>query len=156
LGTRVELGTSGNLWNFKANDSATVADYAANSIARGSNSMEVWLNAYFLQPFNRVSGIRLWMSTDFSPNTGLSVFYKSGGQVIYLQPAAGTSSIATSSLPLVDPGSTNIGIGGNLSGSLVSPADGYSDHIVMQLRTTVAAATGDTSLATFTVSYDEN
>ena len=152
-GTVTDLGTSGNLWNFKNIDDATAADYAGNPITAGQNSFEVWLRAHMTGTFNRIDGFRIWMSTDFSPNTGLSVFY-SGQQVTFLQPAAGTSSIATSSIPKVDPGSTNVSIGGNLSGSLVSP--GYTDHIVLQLRTGVSAAPGDTSLATFTLSYNEN
>lgn len=152
-GTTVDLGASGNLWNFKNIDDATAADYSGNPITAGQNSFEVWLRAHMTGTFNRIDGFRLWMSVDFSPNTGLAVFF-AGRQVIYLQPAAGTSSIATSSIPKADPGSTNVSIGGNLSGSLVAP--GYTDYMVLQLRTGTNAAPGDTSLATFTLSYNEN
>jgi hypothetical protein len=93
------------------------------------------------------------MSTNFSPSTGLHVFFN-GQQATYLQPANGTSSIATSSIPTADPGSTNVSINGSLSGSLV--ASGYTDHLVLQLRTDLTAAAGDTSLATFTMSYSES
>lgn len=147
------LGTSGNLDNFKAIDTTGIGDYAANPIQASTNSFEVWLRAWYSGVFNRIDGLRFWMSTNFSPSTGLSVFWK-GTQQTYLQPAAGTSSIATDSIPTTDPGSTNVSIGGSLSGSLV--ASGYSDFIVLQLRTTSLAAAGDTSLATFTLSYNEN
>lgn len=147
------IGTSGNLANFKNIDTTGIGDYTANPITAGNNSFEVWLRGFFSGVFNRIDGLRFWMSTNFSPATGLSVFWK-GDQVTYLQPAAGTSSIATSSIATSDPGSTNVSIGGSLSGSLV--ASGYSDFVVLQLRTTAAAPAGDTSLATFTLSYNEN
>jgi hypothetical protein len=152
-GVRTDLGASGWLFSFKNSDYATNADYATFPITAGNNSFEVWLAAHMTATFNRVDGFRIWQSVDFSPNTGLAIFYN-GQQVTYLQPAAGTSSIATSSLPKADPGSTNISIGGNLSGSLVAP--GYSDHIVLQLRTGANAAPGDTSLTTVSLSYNEN
>lgn len=97
--------------------------------------------------------MRFWQSTNFSPSTGLQVMF-TGQQVIYLQPSSVTSSIATSSIPTSDPGSANVSLGGNLSGSLVT--SGYSDHIVLQLQTTNSAPAGDTSLQTVTLSYTEN
>lgn len=147
------LGTSGNLANYKNVDTPGIADYNTNPISAGNNSYEVWLLGHFLGTFNRVDGCRFWMSTNFSPSTGLHVFF-TGTQAIYLQPANGTSSVATSSIPTADPGSANVSIGGSLSGSLV--ASGYTDHLVLQLRTDTNAPAGDTSLATFTLTYNEN
>lgn len=152
-GAVTQLGSSGNLANFKNVDTAGTANYNTNPIAAGNNSYEVWLRGHFTGTFNRVDGCRFWMSTNFSPSTGLHVFFN-GQQAIYLQPANGTSSIATSSIPTADPGSTNVTIDNNLSGSLV--ASGYTDHLVLQLRTDGNAAAGDTSLATFTLTYNEN
>lgn len=151
--TETVLGTSGNLQNFKSVDSSGVGDYAANPITAGQNSYECWFRGKWTGSFNRISDLRFWQSTAFSPSTGLQVFF-TGQQQIYLTPASVTSSIATSSVPTSDPGSANVTIGGNLSGSLTS--SGYSDNVVLQLRTTTAAAAGDTSLATFTMSYTEN
>ena len=37
-----DLGISGNLFNFKKNDSATAADYSSNPVTAGNKSMEVW------------------------------------------------------------------------------------------------------------------
>lgn len=148
------LGSSGNLANFKGNfDDATPSDYAAHPITAGQPSTELWLKTWISGTFNRVSGFRFWLSTPFSPATGLQIMW-TGTQTTYLQPASVTSSIATSSIPTADPGTTNVSIGGNLSGSLV--ASGYSDFIVMQLQTSTLAAAGDTSLSTVTLSYVEN
>ena len=152
-GTSTDLGSSGNLQNFKSVDSAGIADYAANPITAGNNSFEVWLRGHFTGTFNRVDDVRVWQSTNFSPSTGLQIFW-AGQQVIFLQPSQGTSSIATSSIPTSDPGSANVSIGGSLSGSLTT--SGFTDHVVLQLRTTSAAPAGDTSLTTITMSYTEN
>jgi len=153
-GTATDLGASGNLFNFKANDSATAADYSTNQITAGANSMEVWLKAHFTGTFNKVENLQFWMSTDFSPNTGLALKYKANGQTTGVTPVATTSSVATTAMPTADPATANVTIGGSLSGSLT--AAGYSDYIVMQLQTTVSAAAGDTSLCTFTLQYDES
>jgi len=147
------LGSSGNLANFKNVDTAGTANYNTNPISAGNNSYEVFLLGHLTGTFNRIDGFRFWMSTNYSPSTGLHVFF-SGQHPIYLQPANGTSSIATSSIPVADPGSTNVTIGGSLSGSLV--ASGYTDNLVLQLRTDTNAPAGDTSLATFTLTYNEN
>jgi hypothetical protein len=152
-GVETQLGTSGNLSNFKNVDTAGIAGYTANPIQAGNNSYEKWLRAHFSGAFNRIDGVRFWMSTNYSPSTGLHVFFN-GQQATYLQPANGTSSIATSSIPTADPGSTNVSINGSLSGSLV--ASGYTDHLVLQLRSDANAPAGDTSLGTFTLTYNEN
>lgn len=57
-------------------------------------------------------------------------------------------------MPTSDPGTTNVTIGGGLSYALTGV--GYSDYITLQLQTTTAAASGDTSLAEFTLQYDES
>lgn len=152
-GTITVLGTSGNLCNFQSQDTNVAADYVTNTINAGNNSFELWLKAYFHGTFNRIDGLRFWQSTNFSPSTGLQVYWK-GTQQIFLTPTANTSSIATDSIPVANPGTTNVTIGGSLTSSLV--ANGYSDHIVMQLRTTTSAAAGDTSLMVATCSYLEN
>ena len=148
-----DLGASGNLQNYQNADLAGIAFYATNPIVAGNNSFEVWLRAHITGVFNLVRDFRFWQSTAFSPATGLQIYWK-GTQQIYLTPSSGTSSIATSSIPTADPGTANVSIGGNLSGSLTT--SGYTDYIVTQLRTTVSAAAGDTSLTTVTLSYTEN
>lgn len=151
-----DLGISGNLVNFKKNDSSSAADYADNPINAGDNSMEVYLKPKFTGTFNTIDNIQFWRSTQFSPATGLDVQWDDGGlaQGSYATPVSAASTKATSAVPSADPGSANVSIGGNPTGNL--SASGYADYIVMQLQTTSAAAAGDTSLATFTLNYDES
>lgn len=144
---------SGNLFNFMSTDSATPADYSTNPIVAGENSYEVFLRAKFGGTFNTVDNLQFWMSTDFSPNTGLTVKWE-GDSVTYATPVATASSIATTNVPTSDPGTANVSIGSSLAGELTSA--GYSDYICLQLQTTTSAAAGDTSLATFTLQYDES
>ena len=151
--TLTNVGGSGNAWNYMTADVATPSLYSANPITFGNNSYEVWLRAMFTGVFNEVRDLRFWQSINFSPATGLQLFWR-GTQQIYLQPATVSSSIATSSIPTADPGSANVSIGGNLSGSIVT-SSGMSDFIVTQLRTTTAAPAGDTSFVTLSFSYSE-
>lgn len=147
------LGSSGNLADFKNIDSTGIADYATNPIPAGSNSYEIWLRGWFSGVFNKVSDLRFWMSTDYSPNTGLTVKVKTT-QTIYNQPTNISSSIAITTIGTSDPGSQNVSVEGNLNGSLI--ASGYTDYVVLQLQTTTGAAAGDTSLAAFSLSYIES
>jgi hypothetical protein len=149
--TSTDLGTSGNLFNFKSNDDATAANYSSNPITAGLNSMAVYLRAHFTGTFNKIDNLQFWMSTNFSPATGLTV--KAGlSSITYATPSATATGDAT--VPTSDPATANVSIGASLSGSLT--AAGYSDYIRLQLQTTTAAAPGDTSLATFSLQYDES
>jgi len=151
--TTSDLGESGNLFNFKDADDATASNYSSNPIVAGQNSYEVWLRAHFTGTFNKIDNLQFWMSTDFSPNTGLAVKY-TADQETYVTPVKTASSIADTAVPTSDPGTANVTIGGSLGGNLT--AAGYSDYIVLQLQTTTSAASGDTSLAVFTLQYDES
>ena len=152
-GTATDLGSSGNLFNFKTADDATAANYSSNPITAGNNSYEVWLRMHFTGTFNKIDNLQFWMSTDFSPNTGLTVKWNGNNSGSYATPVTSSSSVATTTIPTSDPGTANVSIATSLSGNL--SAAGYSDYIVLQLQTTVSAAAGDTSLATFTCQYDE-
>jgi hypothetical protein len=151
-GTSQDLGSSGNLINFQNVDGIGSSTYTSYPVPAGSNSYEIWLRGHFTGTFNSIYDIRFWMSTDFSPNTGLTIKVKSN-QATYGQPTNATSSIATSTISTSDPGTTNVSIAGSLSSSLST--SGYSDYVVLQLQTTTAAPAGDTSLATFSMSYIE-
>lgn len=148
------IGTGGNIFNFMTVDSAGTTGYDANPITAGKNSMEVYLKADFTGTFNKINNLQFWRSTDFSPNTGLTLKWKNHGTTGYIQPVTATSTVATDAIPTADPGSENVYIGGTASGELT--AAGMSDYIVLQLQTTTAAAAGDTSLAEFTFQYDES
>lgn len=150
---RTVLAGSGNSWNYLTADVANPSLYAANPILFGHNSYEVWLKAMFTGVFAVVRDLRMWLSTNFSPAVGLLLRFK-GTQQIFLAPGTGTSSIASSSFPTADPGSANVSIGGNLSGSIVT-SSGMSDFIVSQLQTTPAAPAGSTSFCTVSFSWTE-
>lgn len=152
-GTDSDLGISGNLANYKRADDATAANYSSNPIPAGERSYEVWLRAKFTGSFNKIENIQFWRSTNFSPADGLSVKWGDTGVSAYATPVTGTNK-ATSAVPTSDPGSANVSIGGNITGNLA--ASGYSDYIVTQLDTAASAIAGDTSLAVFTLNYDES
>jgi hypothetical protein len=153
-GTATDLGSGGNnAFNFKNYDSATPADYSTYPITAGNNSYEVWLKGDWSGTFNKIDNLQFWRSTDFSPNTGLAIDWKGNNQTTGVTPVATESTVATVAVPTADPGTANVSIGGSLSGNLT--AAGKSDFIVLQLQTTTDAAAGDTSLATFTLQYDE-
>lgn len=152
-GTTTDLGVSGNLFNFKRADDATAANYSSYPVPAGGRSYEVYLRTKFTGTFNNVSNFKFWRSTDFSPNTGLFIRWAPGIVSAYATPVTGLSK-AVSAVPTSEPGSQNIGVGANPTGSL--SASGYSNFIVLQLATSASAAPGDTSLAEFTVSYDES
>lgn len=156
-GTTVDLGESGNLFNFKDKDDATASNYSSYPITASDNpdegrSYEVWLRAHFTGTFNKIDNLQFWMSTNFNPSTGLTVYWKGNNVGSYTTPVKTDSTIATTQVPTEDPGTANVSIGGSLSGSLTSP--GYSDYIVLQLDVASTAASGDTSLCVFSLQYD--
>lgn len=154
---RADLGASGNLANFKGVDTIGTSDYAAYPIPAGQNSYEMWLQGHFSGSFNTISDLRFWMSTNFSNPTGL-VVKGNTAQTLYQLPTNASSSIAQSTLGTSDPGTRNVSTSGSLTSSLVphpTTSDAYTDYIVLQLQTLATAAAGDTSLATFSMSYIE-
>lgn len=152
-GTTTDLGSNGNLFNFKSSDSLTsAADYTSNPITAGNSSYEVWLRGKFTGTFNEVQNLQFYKSAG-SFGTGLSIDWL-GEVTAYDTPVSSNSAVATDSVPTEDPGTANVSIGGELTGSLV--ATGFSDYIVLQLNTTTDTAAGDTATYTFTLQYDEN
>lgn len=150
--TTSDLGISGNLFNFQSQDVASAAEYAAYPVTASENSYEVWLRGHFTGSFNKVQNLQLWLSAG-TEGTGETLYWKDGGTGTYIAPAV-TTSVATTVIPTSDPGSSNVGINDSQASSL--SAAGYSDYIVMQLRTTSAAEAGDTETFTYTLQYDEN
>lgn len=152
-GSVTDLGVSGNLFNFKRIDNAVAANYSSYPVPAGGKSYEVWLRAKFTGTFNTIDNFQFWRSTDFSPNTGLSLKWAPGTPSAYSTPVTGTNK-CVSAVPTADPGVQNVRKNGNPTGQLT--ASGYTDYIVLQLNTTSAAAAGDTSLAIFSLNYDES
>lgn len=157
-GTSTDLGTSGNLFNFKDIDDATAADYNSHPIvasdsANQGRSFEVWLRGHLTGSFNNVDNVQFWRSTNYSPATGLTLYWKGNNVGAYVTPVKTDSTVATASVPSSDPGTANVTIATSLTGALTSA--GYTDYIVLQLDVATTATPGDTSQATFTIQYDE-
>jgi len=153
-GTTVDLGTSGNLFNFKNFDSlASAVDYTSYPVTAGDNSYEVWLRGHFTGTFNSIQNLQFWKS-DGATDTGISIKWDGSGNTAYASPVATTSTVATTAVPTSDPGAANVTIGSALDGELA--AEGYSDYIVLQVQSTVEASAGDSSTYTFTLQYDES
>lgn len=152
-GTDLDLGTSGNLFNFKTLDSLTGAgDYTSYPITAGNNSYEAFLRGRWTGTFNSITNLQFWNSAG-GPDTGVSLKWK-GTVTGYTTPTTAVSTVATADVPTSDPGTANVTIGGDLGGELT--AAGYSDYVVMQMQTTTGASAGDTSTYTFTLQYDES
>ena len=152
-GTHIEMAASGNVFNFKTLDSLTnAADYTSYPITAGNNSYEVYLRGGFsMGSFNQVNNLQFWQSA--GSDTGVGIYWN-GQTTAYATPVTTASSKATAVAPTSDPGTANVSIGGSLAGALT--AAGYSDYIVLQMKTLTTAAAGDTSTYTFTFQYDEN
>jgi hypothetical protein len=151
--TTADLGVSGNLFNYKtSNDLATPADYTSYPITAGNNSYDVWLRGHFTGTFNQIQNTKFWKSAG-SLGAGESLKFV-GHVTAFDDPTTGDSTYATGNVPTSSPGSANVSIEGSLAGILT--ADGFTDFIVTQLRTTTAAEAGDTETFTFTLTYDES
>jgi len=151
--TTADLGVSGNLFNYKTSNSlASAADYTSYPITAGNNSYEVWLKGHFTASFNKIQNAKFWKSAG-GPDSGVSLVFD-GDTTAYATPTSAASTAAAAAMPTASPGSANVSFAGSLAGSIT--AAGYSDYIVTQMQTTTAAAAGDTSTYTYTLTYDEN
>ena len=151
--TTADLGVSGNLFNFKTSNSlADESDYTSYPITAGNNSYDVWLKGHFTGTFNKIQNGKFWKSSG-ALGTGETVKFI-GNVTAFHTPTTGESSYASADVETSSPGSANVGFEGSLAGDIT--ADGYSDFITLQLRTTTASEAGDTETFTFTLTYDEN
>lgn len=99
---------------------------------------ERWFRVRFQYPFDYVDGLRLWSVTNTSDLLpGWTV--KWGTTDTYATPTTGASSVATSSLPLSDPGSSsrNLMDSGPVTGL---SSDYFSKWVVIQARFDPAVA----------------
>lgn len=147
-----DLGISGNLFNFQNQDVASAAQYASYPVTAGNNSYDVYLRPHFSGSFNKIQNIQFWKSSG-AEGAGEALYWKDGGANAYAAPATTTDG-TDAVVPTADPGSSNVGINSSQASSL--SAAGYSDYIVLQIRTTTAAEAGDTEVFTWTLQYDEN
>ena len=74
-----------------------------------------------------------------------------GGADAFATPVATDSSVATEAMPTSEPTDANLGIGGSLTGELLTT--GSSDYLVHQIQTDAGDVAGSTS--TMNYQYDE-
>jgi len=120
-------------------------------ITAGTYSYEKWVKSNFSGSFTRIDNIQFWKSAG-AYVTGETIAW-TGQQTAYAAPTESASGDATVAVPTADPGTANVSIGGNLSGSLT--ATGSSDFIILQASITTAASAGAVNQKTFTLQYDE-
>lgn len=120
-------------------------------ITAGTNSYEKWIKLRFSDSFTRIENLQLWKSAG-AYVSGEEINW-TGQATSYAVPTQSTSTYATAELPTSSPGTANISIGGDLSGSLTATGD--SDFIVLQTVIDVSASAGATNNKTILVQYDE-
>jgi hypothetical protein len=120
-------------------------------ITAGTYSYEKWVKANFSGSFTRIDNVQFWKSAG-AYVTG-EVINWTGQETAFNQPTESASADATTTVPVADPGTANVSIGGALAGSLT--ATGNSDFIILQATVTTAASAGAVNQKTFTLQYDE-
>ena len=151
--TTSDLGSAGNLFNYQNQDVASAAQYTSYPVTAGANSYEIWLRAHVSGTFNQIQNIQFWKSSG-TFGAGESINWHDGGIETYAAPVTTTTASTDTAIPIADPGSSNVSIGGSQASSL--SVAGYSDYITTQMLTTTAAEAGDSEAFTFTANYDEN
>jgi hypothetical protein len=120
-------------------------------IDAGSRSFEKYISGSFGGTFTKISNVQFWKSAG-AYVTGETIFW-TGSATTFNDPIDTASGSAVGSVPVADPGTANVSIGGALAGSLT--AIGSTDFIVMQLETTSSTPAGAVNQKTFTLQYDE-
>jgi len=132
---------------------ATYPIIASDSV----HAFEKWLKiAVAINDANKIDNLQVWQSValdaaaELLTNARTSAY---GGAETYAQPVTSTSTVATQTMPLTDPGAANLGIAGSLTGDL--QITGQSDYLVLQYQPGAAHAPGDISTLTYHFQYDE-
>lgn len=125
-------------------------------IAAGGNSYEKWqlIHVTDMGSSTRINNFQVWRSGDLGAGAAHLTNARTSGYSAttgFSTPTAATSSVATQTMPTGSPGTANLGIGGNLGGSLTAP--GSSDFLVHQIQTSRNALSG--SVTTMNYQYDE-
>jgi hypothetical protein len=134
-------------------DSATLVP-ATSPIVAGTNSYEKWLRMHLtaLGGAAAVDTFKVWAAPPpaetslYFNGATVQATYDVSKQTTYAAPAT-TATRTPTVLPITEPGTANIGIGGNLTGQL--SAVGRSDYILLQVRVSVAATAGSTLTVSF-------
>ena len=151
-------------FNWKNADDAVATAYSAAPITAGNNSFERFIYGTFTGSYNQITN-GLWQHVSGVLGAGLvvKVVVTGTGAGSYTTPATTTNAnltrdltqtgLITTGLTVLFGASGAYASGKNASTSAV-PA--FSQYLVSQLQTTVAASAGDTTNTTWTLRYDEN
>ena len=120
-------------------------------ITAGTYSYEKWFIANYSGSFTRIDNVQFWKSAGAYVTD--EVINWTGQQTEYAAPTTSASSYATTAVATADPGTANVSIGGNLSGSLTTT--GASDFMILQASIGSSASAGAVNQKTFTLQYDE-
>jgi len=137
--------------NFGSTD-ATDLVALTYPITAGSNAYEKWIKFDFSGTFTSISNLQFWKSVGTYVSEE-AIKWKGNNQTVFATPTVSDSSVATADVPVADPGTANVSIGGSLAGTL--SAAGKSDFVVLQSQIGASAAAGPTNTKTFTIQYDE-
>jgi hypothetical protein len=152
--------------NWKNIDDAGTA-YSSSPIDAGNNSFSVYCFGHYTGTYNTIQGGK-WAHTSGSMGTGLTIkgqpaMTADADRLAYATPATSanasltvddTSTTAIASGRAVWFGTTSPASAGKAASTTSNPA--YTNYLVSQLQTTVAAAPGDTATATFTLRHQES
>jgi len=149
--------------------STNAADLAPSTypITAGTYSYSKWVQGMWTGSFTRIDNLQFWMSDSGTGYvTGETLWVSAttssyAGTDVYATPTGGGAATAdtqaANAMPTADPTAANIGIDGDLTGSVTTSAAGsnVSDFIVVQASITGAASAGAVQQKTFTLQYDE-
>lgn len=139
--------------NFGSVDSANLTP-VDNPIVAGQNSYGKYIDGAFSGSFTRIDNIKFWKASG-SYVSGESCQFS--GSVSYAQPVA--TDYGDPAVPTSEPANPNVGIDGDVDGNIDGPADDgnsmNTDHMRVQLLTTVATPGGPVNQKTFVLQYDE-
>lgn len=143
-------------YNFGSTDASDLTP-ASYPITAGTNSFEKWIRLHWTSgAANQIDNLQAWkVSGNYVTGEVIKTNLTTTGYsaASYATPTSNTSSEATIDMPTADPTQANLGIGGNLTGSLST--FGYSDYWVMQLQTTGSTPAGDVNQKSIRIQYDE-
>ena len=149
LANATATATPTNL-NFGSTITANLAP-STFPITAGTYSYEKWVTTQYTGSFTRIENIQFWKSAGAYVSAEQINFT---GQIItYAVPTTSSSTYAAAAVATSDPGTSNVSIGGSLTGSLV--ATGASDFLVLQTSVGSGASAGAVNQKTFTLQYDE-
>ena len=142
-------------WNYGATDAANLTPASYPIRVTEHSFTKYWkLNVTNMGGSNKIDNIQIWKSAGaYGTDEGIQCSLRTSG---YSQPAFATPTqtvYTDQTMPVADPTTANLGIGGSLSGSIT--VAGMSDRMKSQLQTGAGTPVGNVAQKTFTIQYDE-